>query len=148
MSLERWEPFTELRRIHDEMDRMFEGLMRPSMFMPTMTEELAPPIDIFDRDNSVVVRADVPGLNREDIEVIATDDSICLRGEFKREEKIEEEGFYRRERHAGRFYRTIPMPVAIKPGDVKASFRDGILEITAPKAEEAKAKEKKVPIEV
>ncbi|MCL6630678.1 MAG: Hsp20/alpha crystallin family protein, partial [Armatimonadetes bacterium] len=95
----------------------------------------------------VVVKAELPGLKKEDIEITATEDSISLRGEFKREEEVKKEGFYRRERREGKFYRTIPMPAPIKPDQVKASFKDGILEITAPEVEEAKPKERKVPIE-
>ena len=143
MSLMRWEPFQELRRMHDEMDRMFEGMMpsQPSVMV------MAPAIDVFEQDGNLVVRADVPGLKKDDIEVTATEDSVSIKGEFKKEEKVEEQGFYRQERRYGRFFRTIPMPTAINPDQVKAGFKEGVLEIIAPKAEAEKAKEKKVPIE-
>ena len=147
MSLARWEPFTELRRMREDMDRIFESFMRPTPLVPWAAEGIVPMIDVFERNNDIIVKAELPGLKKEDIEITATEDSVSLSGEFKREEEAREEGFYRRERRAGRFYRTIPMPIAIKPNDVRASFKEGVLEVTAPKAEEAKAKEKKVPIE-
>lgn len=129
--------------MHDEMDRMFEGMMpsQPSVMV------MAPAIDVFEQDGNLVVRADVPGLKKDDIEVTATEDSVSIKGEFKKEEKVEEQGFYRQERRYGRFFRTIPMPTAINPDQVKAGFKEGVLEIIAPKAEAEKAKEKKVPIE-
>ena len=144
MSLMRWEPFQELRRMREEMDRMFEGMMpSPTWAAPMM----APAVDVYEKDGNIIVKADVPGLKKDDLEVTATEDSISLKGEFKKEEKVEEQGFYRQERRFGRFFRTIPMPTAINPDQVKASFKEGVIEVTAPKAEAEKAKEKKVPIE-
>lgn len=147
MGLARWDPFTELRRMREDLDRMFGGTERPSVLSPWLSEGVAPAVDVFDRDNDIVVKANLPGMKREDIDVMATDDSISLSGEFRRDQEAREGGFYRHERQVGKFYRTVPMPAAIKPDEVKASFKDGVLEITAPKAEEAKAKEKKVRIE-
>jgi len=147
MSLARWDPFSEMRRMREDMESMFEGFWRPPMLFPWTIEGAAPCIDVYERDNNVIVKAEVPGLKKEDIEVTATEDSISLRGEFKREEEMREEGFYRHERRAGKFYRTIPMPAAIKPDEVKATFKEGVLEVAAPKAEEARAKEKRVPVE-
>jgi len=148
MSLMRWEPMTEIRRLQEDMHRLLESFMKP---FPTLTwpvsEVAGPPVDVYEKDGNVVVKAELPGLKKEDIEITATEDSISLRGEFKREEEVKKEGFYRRERREGKFYRTIPMPAPIKPDQVKASFKDGILEITAPEVEEAKPKERKVPIE-
>jgi HSP20 family protein len=148
MSLIRWEPMTELRRLQEEMDRLFESFMRPfSSFAWPVREAVAPPVDVYEKDGNVIVKAELPGLKKEDIEITATEDSISLRGEFKREEEVKKEGFYRHERREGKFYRTIPMPVPIKPDEVKATFKDGVLEITAPEVEEARPKERKVPIE-
>ena len=146
MSLARWEPFTGLRRMREDMDRMFDSFA-PSMMVPWAAEGTMPAIDVFERGNGIVVKAELPGLKKEDIEITATEDSISLRGEFKREEEVREEGFLRRERRIGKFFRTIPMQFAIKPDEVKATFKDGVLEITAPKSEQAKTNEKRVPIE-
>ncbi len=146
MSLARWDPFTELRRMREDLDRFFGA--GPSTSLATwMGETVAPPIDVYEQDNNIMVKANLPGLRKEDINITATDDSISLSGESRREEEAKEGGFYRRERQMGKFFRTIPMPAEINPDQVKASFKDGVLEISAPKAAEEKAKEKKVQIE-
>jgi len=148
MSLVRWEPMTELRRMQEDMDRLIESFARPLISSVWPTAEMAgPPVDVYERDGNVVVKAELPGLKEEDIDVTATEDRISLKGEFKREEETKKEGFYRHERREGRFFRTIPVPAAIKPDQVRATFKDGVLEITAPELEEAKPKEHKVPIE-
>lgn len=146
MGLARWEP-SSLRRMREEMDRMFENMI-PSFAWPSSQAEVAlPAIDAYETENAVVVKADLPGLKKDEIDITATEDSISLKGEFKREETVQEAGFIRNERHSGKFFRTIPMPAEIKPDEVKASFKDGILEINAPKSEKSFAKEKRVPIE-
>lgn len=129
--------------MRDEMDRMFESMMPSQLW----TGVIAPAVDVYEENGNIVVKAEVPGLKKEDIEVTATEDSISIKGEFKQEQKVEDKGFYRQERRFGRFIRTIPMPTAVNPEQVKAGFKDGVIEITAPKAEAEKAKEKKVPIE-
>jgi HSP20 family protein len=147
MGLARWEPFTELRKMREDMDRLFENMTRPLAAVPMAEGMMMPAVDVFEKDNNVMVRANLPGLKKEEIDITATEESITLSGEYKREEEVKEESFLRRERQMGRFSRTVSMPAAIKPDDVKAVFRDGVLEITAPKSEEARAKEKKVSIE-
>ena len=147
MSLARWDPFQELRRMREDMDRMLGSTVSPTMMTPWVSEGMSPAIDVFEKDNNVVVKAEMPGLKKEDVEVTATEDSITLRGEFKRDEEVKEEGFYRHERQFGKFFRTIPTPVAIKTDQVKATFKNGVLEIVAPKMAEMEAKEKRIPIE-
>ena len=148
MALARWEPMFELRRVQDDLDRLMDNLIRPftGSFWP-FGEVATPPVDVYEKDGNVIVKAELPGLKVDDINITATEDSISLKGEFKRDEETKREGFYRRERREGKFYRTIPMPVAIKPDKVKAKFKDGVLEITAPEVEGTKPKECKVPIE-
>ncbi|MHB0912916.1 MAG: Hsp20/alpha crystallin family protein [Armatimonadota bacterium] len=143
MSLARWEPFSELRRMREDMDRLFGSMWQPGAMM----EGVVPAIDVYEKDNNIMVKAEVPGLKKEDLEITATEDGITIRGEFRKEEEAREEGYVRRERRFGKFYRTIPMPTMIKPDEVKASFKDGVLEVTAPKSEEQKAKEKRVTVE-
>lgn len=148
MSLARWEPFSEIRRMHDDMDRLMDRIWPSTMLAPWGAEAMVPCVDVFEKDGNIVVKAELPGLNKEDLEITATEDSISLKGEFKKEEEAREEGYYRQERRIGRFFRTIPMPAAIKPDQVKANFKEGVLEITAQRSEAAKPKEMKVSIEV
>lgn len=148
MSLSRWEPMGELRRMREDMDRLFSSFGEPGAALASWREEgMMPAVDVIEKDNDVVLKAELPGLKPEDIQITATDDSITMKGEFKREEESKEGGFIRRERRSGQFFRTIAMPANIKPDQVKASFKNGLLEINAPKAEEAKSKEIKVNVE-
>ena len=130
------------------MDQIFSSFAEPGIALAPWREEgIMPVVDIIEKDNDVVLKAELPGLKSEDIQITATDDSITMKGEFKQEEESKEGGFVRRERRSGQFFRTVPMPINIKPDQVKASFKNGLLEIDAPKAEEARSKEIKVNVE-
>jgi HSP20 family protein len=150
------EPAKSLSRF-EEMERRFEDFFRrpfhllgPSRFpwsrMPEM-EELSPTVDIFEQDNDVVVRAELPGMKKEDIEVKLTDDTITISGEKKKEEKVQKKDFYMMERSYGSFMRAFNLPSEVQTEKVRAQFKDGILDIRVPKTEEAKKKEKKVLIQ-
>ena len=140
-------PFHMLQRFADEMDRVFDdfGFGRSSL-MPRMRgrwlepwrelgtewEEWTPAIDVLHRDNELVVRADLPGLTKDDIKVDVTEDGIIIQGERKREQKEEREGVYRSERSYGSFTRVIPLPEGTMTDQAKATFKDGVLEVTMP----------------
>ena len=106
-----------------------------------------PAIDVVDEKNEVVVKAEVPGLSKDDITVELTESSLIIRGEKKREKEVKEENYYRSEREYGSVYRSIELPVPVKPQDVKATFKDGVLEIRMPKTEVAKPKSVKVRVQ-
>jgi HSP20 family protein len=129
-------PFRALQRMADQMDRMFEDVglgsrLRPS-WRETAIEAWAPEIDVFQKNNELTIRADLPGLRREDVTVEITDDAVAIQGERKREHEEEREGYYRSERSYGSFYRVIPLPEGTITEEAKANFRDGVLEITIP----------------
>ncbi len=143
-------PFEEMeKRFEDFFKRPFP-LMGPSWFprlrMPEM-EEISPTVDIFEEGDNVVVKAEIPGMKKEDIDVNITDDTITISGEKKKEEKVEKKDYYRVERSYGSFSRSFRLPKEVQTDKAMATFKDGVLEITVPKTEEAKKKEKKVPIE-
>jgi HSP20 family protein len=134
-------PFGFMDRFVEEMDRLFDdfgfGERRGSWLAPRMSRETRrgvwePQIEAFAREGQFVVRADLPGLRREDLKVDVTDEAITLQGERRQEHKEEKEGFYRSERSYGSFYRTIPLPSGVDVDRAKASFRDGVLEVTMP----------------
>jgi len=114
--------------------------------MPEM-EELSPTVDIFEDASDVVVKAELPGMKKEDIDVKLTEGVITISGEKKKEEKIEKKNYYRLERSFGSFSRSFNLPAEVQTDKAKAQFKDGILEVRVPKTEEAKQKEKKVSIE-
>lgn len=151
--LVRWEPITSTAaRLRQEMDRLIEDFFGEFPAERVLPERMrVPSVDVVDRPNDILVRAEMPGMTKESIRVDATSESLTLCGEMKEEkEEKEERGeqFYRRERRMGMYQRVIPLPVQIKPNEVKARYKDGILEVTLPKTEESKTKQSvKVSIE-
>lgn len=129
-------PFRMLDRFADEVDRMFDdfGLGRRWRGSPAIADIRAwsPEVEVLQRANELVVRADLPGMSKDDIKVDVTDDAITIQGERRHEHEEEREGFYRTERSYGSFYRTIPLPEGAMSDQAKASFKDGVLEITLP----------------
>jgi HSP20 family protein len=129
-------PFRMLERFADEVDRMFEefGFGRGSSRAGFMTDTMSwtPQIDISQRNNELVIRADLPGMNKDDVKVDVSDDAITIQGERRREHEEDRAGVYRSERSYGSFYRTIPLPEGAMTEQAKATFKDGVLEITMP----------------
>jgi len=143
-------PFEEMEKRFEEFFRRPFSMLGPSWFpalrMPELGEVSAK-VDIFEDGNDVVVKAELPGMKKDDLEVNLTDDTITVSGEKKKEEKIEKKDYYRVERSYGSFTRSFRLPKEVQSDKAKASFKDGVLEIRAPKTEEAIKKEKKVTIE-
>ena len=143
-------PFEEMeRRFEEFFKRPFSSVgptWLPRLRMPEL-EELAPSVDILEEGGDVVIKAELPGIKKEDIDVKLTDNTITISGEKKKEEKVEKKDYYRMERSYGSFTRSFGLPSEVQTDKVKAQFKDGILEIRVPKTEEAKQKEKKVLIE-
>jgi len=108
---------------------------------------LSPDVDIFEDGNDIVVKAEIPGMKKENIEVNLTDDMITVSGEKKNEEKVEKKDYYRIERSYGSFTRSFRLPKDVQTDKARATFKDGVLEIRVPKTAEAISKEKKIPIE-
>ncbi|MFA7097409.1 MAG: Hsp20/alpha crystallin family protein [Gammaproteobacteria bacterium] len=132
----------------EEMDRLFEGFfprgwMRPfRMEWPAWPEMMqvarVPKVDIVERDNEVLVRAEIPGVKKEDLDVSVTDDTVTIRGTARTEAEDEKGEYYRRELHYGEFARTVALPAAVNADLCSARFKDGILELTLPKVERTK----------
>ena len=126
-----------LQRMADQMDRLFDefGLgprWSRKIWQESGMEAWAPEIDVFQKNNELTIRADLPGLKREDVSVELTDDAVTIQGERKREHQEEREGFYRSERSYGSFCRVIPLPEGAIADQAKANFKDGVLEVTMP----------------
>ena len=143
-------PFQEMERRFEDILRRPFSFMEPSwwprMRMPEM-EEISPRVDIFEEGDNFVVKAEIPGMKKEDIEVNLTDDMVTISGEKKQEEKVEKKDYYRLERSYGSFTRSFRLPKEVRTDKAKATFKDGVLEVKVPKTEEAKKKEKKIPVE-
>lgn len=136
-----WRPFSEL----EEMERRFDRLFREPFRFPPFFERLPggtdwmPNIDIFEKGNKVIVKADLPGMKQEDIDVSIIGDTLRINGEKKTESEVKEKDYYRSERAYGSFFRTIPLPFAADPSSVVANYDDGVLEVTISKPKEAKS---------
>jgi HSP20 family protein len=150
-----WRPFMDLTRWERDMDRMMEDFfgrrMRPwwpeRWFGREELELKAPAVDVYEEKDDIVVKAELPGMAKEDVEVNLTDSMLTIKGQKKKEEEIKEENYYRSERSYGSFLRTLELPREVQPDKVKASFKNGILEVRMPKTEEAKTKEIKVKVD-
>ena len=137
-------PFTLMRRFTEDMDRMFTGQGG------TASREMglwAPPIDVREKDGNLVISAELPGLNKEDVKVEVHEDALVLQGERKREWEEERGGVRRSERTYGSFYREIPLPEGAKADQAKAQFNNGVLEITIPIPESQQRKPRQIAIE-
>ena len=134
MALIRWEPTREFSTLQSEMNRLFntffEGDSEPRRW--------APPMDLMEADNHLVLRADLPGLSEQDIQVEVRDNVLTLSGERKTEQKRESNGYYRIERAFGSFARSLTLPEGIDPDGIEATFDKGVLELRIPKPEERK----------
>ena len=130
-------PFSALQHLADEMDRMFGDFgfaRRPmaSLWREAGADVWTPDVEILQKDNELTIRADLPGLKKDEVSVEVSDSAVTIQGERKREHKEEREGYYRSERSYGSFYRVIPLPEGAMTDQAKAQFHDGVLEITMP----------------
>jgi HSP20 family protein len=118
-----------------EIDRMFDEFFSGEPFLARVGEgPRVPSIDIEETDGTVVVRAELPGVKKEDLDIEVTPDALILKAETKQEKEEKGKRYYRKERAWGMFQRMIPLPVEVKSNEAKASLKDGLLEITLPKA--------------
>jgi len=138
--IKRYEPFWGLEGLRHDMDRLFDS------FLGRMSsEEYAtmwiPAVDVEETKDSLVVRAEIPGMKKEELKIQTVGDNLVVSGERKHEAEEKDRHFHRVERTYGKFQRAFALPVEVEPDKAKASYKDGVLEITFPKSEKARAKE-------
>ena len=133
-------PLRSLWDLREEMDRLWEGFPAFPRFRRLIEEPSWPAVDVFERNGSLVVKADVPGMTAKDIEVNVTEDGITISGARSEEKEVKEKDYYRSERTYGRFMRQVPLPAGADRDKAQATFKDGVLEISLPLKEEAKQK--------
>lgn len=143
--------FGDMPRLVERLDELAERWMGWTPFWPLgrFPEEVAlrmPAVDVFEEGNEVVLKAELPGMKKEEIEVHVTGTEVTLSGKKEKTEKVDRKDYHRYERSAGSFTRTVALPVEVELEKVVAKFADGVLEIRAPKAEHARPAEKKVEI--
>jgi HSP20 family protein len=138
--LATWHGFGRLSNLRDEIDRLFEAPLTELAKTSQLFSGWTPALDVFEDKDTVVVKAEVPGMKKEDIEISLHDGSLSISGERKGERNSEDAEVYRAERFFGRFQRTVMLPSPVNADKVKAQYKDGILTVTLPKTEEAKPK--------
>ena len=138
--LATWPGFGRLTNLRDEIDRLFEAPLAELTRTSQLLSGWTPAIDLYEDKDNVFVKAELPGMNKEDIEVSFHNGTLSVSGERKSEKKHEDAEVYRAERFFGRFQRAVTLPTPVAADKVKAQYQDGILTITLPKTEEAKPK--------
>lgn len=143
MVIARWDPFKELEELQERVNRVFQDKMGRS---ETRERTWSPLVDVCEDESSITLRAELPGMTREAIEIEVTHDSLTIKGERTIDEE-QKKNYVRVERLYGPFARTFAINTPVKTGNVKANYKDGVLEIILPKAEETKPKKIEVSID-
>jgi HSP20 family protein len=145
--VDRWEPFRNLVDIQGEVNRLFDSLAgRPMAGAPAAGRPWLPAVDMHETKDDLVLRVEVPGVREKDVAVSITGDLLTIRGERRWDDESKDQKFLHVERVYGQFERMIQLPMAVQADKVKAAYRDGVLEIKLPKAEELKPREIKIEI--
>jgi HSP20 family protein len=154
MALIRFRPFPQaldpsrdVMDIQTQMNRLFDNFFgQPGQpWQPGMVERAwTPPVDMYETKNEVVVAVDLPGVNEKDIRLSITGDLLTIQGERQWSDQTREAGHYRQERWFGKFERALSLPIPVETGQVKATYRDGVLTVKLPKTEGVKPKEIKI----
>ena len=134
MAIIRWDPFREMSSIQNEVSRLVDSVWSGRK------ESWLPAVDVYDNKDAVVLKAELAGMDPDDIQIEVDDNVLTIKGERKFEEKVDEERYYRVERRFGSFQRSLALPQGVKPEDISAGYEDGILTVTVPKVEEEKPK--------
>ena len=147
MAVVKWDPFRDLISIQDRMNKLFEQTLSRSRDEEGIAATTwTPAVDIYETPETIVMKAELPGLTRDDLDIQIRENTLTLRGERRFAKDVQEENYLRIERAYGSFQRSFTLPTTIQQENVRAVFKDGVLELTLPKAESAKPK--KIAIEV
>lgn len=144
---EEFEHWVE-RFMDDMWRRPFPRLFGRDRWLPIRPSSIRmPSLDVYEEKDSVVVKAELPGMKKEEVEVNLAGETLTIKGEKKEDKEVKEDDYYRRERSYGSFLRSVGLPCEVKSDEIKASFKDGVLEVRMPKTEEAKKKSISVKID-
>jgi HSP20 family protein len=134
MAIIRWDPFREMTQVQNQFNRLVDQVWSGRQ------ESWMPAVDVFDRKDAVVLKAELAGMDPGDIQIEVDDNVLTLKGERTFEDKVEDERYYRVERRYGSFQRSLALPQGCKADEITATYEDGILTVTVPKADEVKPK--------
>ena len=137
-NLMRWEPAREMMTLREAMDRLFDDAFTRPLSIRDGWSLTTPAINMFQTDNEVVVKASIPGIKAEEVQINVTGDVLTLKGEVNQEEERKDRAWHIREQRFGSFERSVALPTSVKSDQAEAVFENGILTITLPKADEVK----------
>jgi HSP20 family protein len=144
-NLVRWDPFRDTVSLRDAMDRLFEeSFVRPRSWLAPVEGAATLALDVHESDDDVTVKASIPGVKPEDIDISVTGDTLTIKGETHQEKEVKEGSYHLRERRYGAFQRSISLPTLVKADKAEAEFERGVLTLTLPKVEEVKPKSIKI----
>ena len=147
MAIVRWEPYRDLVTAQRDFDRLFRDAFSSQRGETELsTRSWAPPVDIYETEDAIVLKAELPGVDPKYVEVRVEDNTLFLKGERKFEKEVKEQNYHRVERSYGSFARSFSLPNSISTDKVTAEFKDGLLTLTMPKREEAKPKTIKIDV--
>ena len=145
-NLVTWDPFREMSTMREDMERLFDTMV--GRYPRERTEGFwAPSVDVEESNDAITIRAEVPGMKKEEIKLTVTDDTVTISGERRHEEEQKEKTFHRIERIYGKFQRTIALPADVEGDKARASYKAGVLELVLPKSAKAKAHEIQIKTE-
>ena len=142
-NLMRWDPFDDMRGLRQRMDRLFGDFFSPRV-LTWEPAELGFALDVYETDEALMVKGALPGVRPEEVDISVTGDVLTIKGETKSEEETNDGNYHRRELRYGSFARSIPLPTRVNHDKAEATFENGILTVTLPKAEEVKPKSIKI----
>jgi len=145
-AVEWWAPFRNVNDIQGEMNRLFDSFFGRPATVAAGERMWAPVVDMYETKDDLFVTLELPGVREKDVHVSITGDMLTVKGERRFESDVKDEGYYRLERVYGKFERSMPLPIPVQADKVKATYRDGVLEIRLPKVEEVKPKEIKIDL--
>ena len=149
VNLVRWNPFEETRRLNQEMDQLFNQWFNlPTMWsrngLESTTREFPLALDVMENENEYTIKASIPGMNPDDLDVTLTNNVLTIRGEIKAEQEVDPDKIHLQERLYGHFMRSLTLPVSVQDDQVQATFENGVLTLHVPKSEQAKPK--RIPV--
>jgi HSP20 family protein len=139
-NLIRWEPAREMMTLRDAMDRLFDDAFTRPLRLNDGGNWSMPAVDMYQTDNEVVVKAAIPGVKTDEVQINVTGEVLTIKGEIKEKEEVKEKAYHLREQRWGMFERTLALPTDVIADKAKAEFENGVLTITLPKAEEVRPK--------
>ena len=145
MTITRFTPTTDFVSLREAMDRLFEGsFIRPTTWTGLAAGQIAVPVDLWETNDAYHMRADLPGMTPDTIDINVTADTVSFAGETQPQTDVTNDGWLRQERRVGKFQRSFTLPVQIDPTKVQASFEHGVLDLVLPKADQVKPRNIKV----